>query len=161
MTWSVPVARPPPNKLATVLRTQKEMVYGDLALWSVFAQPFGRSRRSCFAVTVAWSCCWTVVGWVSAGVGAVVGSLVAVQEAVSLVMKIRTVSPVFGVAFRAPTPTKPATPATSGSLRITSVTARCRSSKAWNDTSCAASVTPTIRPVSCCGRNPFGITTYR
>ncbi len=101
-TWSVPVDRPPPpNTLGGVVRrTQKKTVKGEVALCSVLAQPLGRSRSSCLAVAVAWSDCCTVVGWISGGLGAVVGSEVALHEAVSLVMKIRTVSLAVGVTFR-------------------------------------------------------------
>ena len=64
----------------------------------------------------------------------------------------------FGVALIGVTPTTDTTPATSGSLRIvasTSARSRCISA---NDTSSPPSITAKIRPVSCCGRKPFGIT---
>ncbi len=54
-----------------------------------------------------------------------------------------------------------ATLATSGSAWITAPTAFCRSSMAANEMSCPPSVMPTIRPVSCCGKKPFGMITNR
>ena len=58
------------------------------------------------------------------------------------------------------TPTVEPTLATAGSASITSTTARCRSSIAWNETSGEASVEPIRMPVSCSGRKPFGSTVY-
>ena len=44
---------------------------------------------------------------------------------------------------------------------MTSASACCRSAIAANETDCAASETPRMTPVSCTGKKPFGITTYR
>ena len=49
-----------------------------------------------------------------------------------------------------------ATVDTSGSCKTTSASARWRSIIRVNEASGAASETPAIRPVSCCGKNPLG-----
>ncbi len=66
--------------------------------------------------------------------------------------------PVLVVAFTVPVPTKLATPATSGSRRTMSATSRWRSAIALTEMEGAASVTPMMTPVSCCGRKPLGTT---
>jgi hypothetical protein len=47
---------------------------------------------------------------------------------------------------------------TAGSRRITCASACCAFAMAANDTAAGASETPTISPVSCTGKNPFGVT---
>ena len=54
-----------------------------------------------------------------------------------------------------------ATLATSGSACTIAPNCCCSSDIASNDTSCAASEMPVMRPVSCCGKNPLGITMKR
>ena len=68
--------------------------------------------------------------------------------------------PVLGVALMLPAPTKDATPATAGSRRAISASWVCSTAMRGMEVLCAASVTAMITPVSCCGRNPLGITTY-
>ena len=58
-----------------------------------------------------------------------------------------------------PPPVKAVAVATAGSVRTISTKRTIFSRMAWNDTSCAATRTPAIRPLSCCGKNPLGITT--
>ena len=68
--------------------------------------------------------------------------------------------PVFTVALIVPAPTTEVTLTTSGSRSTISEIVRWRSSIARNEIDCAASVTPTINPVSCWGSSPFGTTMY-
>lgn len=56
-------------------------------------------------------------------------------------------------------PMKDTTLATSGSTLTTSATACWRSLIRSKEASGAASVTPTISPVSCCGKKPLGAAT--
>ncbi len=67
--------------------------------------------------------------------------------------------PAFGVALTVPTPTTEETPATSGSALITPATRCCRRDISSNDTEGSACVTAMMRPVSCGGRKPLGMTT--
>ena len=64
--------------------------------------------------------------------------------------------PVLGVGLMVPTPTKLTTPATSGSPRTISAACSCNTAMRGIDTPGSASVTATISPVSCNGRNPLG-----
>ena len=65
--------------------------------------------------------------------------------------------PAFGEAFIGDTPITDTTPVTSGSLRIAVSTVACSRFISANETSCPPSMTATMRPVSCSGRNPFGM----
>ena len=67
--------------------------------------------------------------------------------------------PAFGVGFIRLTPSTDTRPATSGSFLIAASTWLCRRCICANDTSVPASDTAEIRPVSCDGRKPFGMTT--
>ena len=67
--------------------------------------------------------------------------------------------PAFGVALSGLTPTTDTTPVTSGSCRTRSETSCCSRCISAKETSVPASVTAVIRPVSCSGRKPFGMTT--
>ena len=66
--------------------------------------------------------------------------------------------PVLGVALIVPAPTNDTTPVTAGSRSTISATCVCKSISRGIETLCAASVTATSTPVSCCGRKPFGTT---
>ena len=61
------------------------------------------------------------------------------------------------VAFTVPAPTKDATLTTFESRRTMSAMARWRVTISLNEMDCAESVTPMIRPVSCCGSRPLGM----
>ncbi len=52
-----------------------------------------------------------------------------------------------------------AKPATSGSCRTMSAICSMRPVIALNDESCDDSTKPNTKPVSCCGKKPFGIQT--
>ena len=65
--------------------------------------------------------------------------------------------PALGVALSGLTPMTETTPVTSGSLRIALSTAACSRFISVNETSWPPSITAVIRPVSCSGRNPFGM----
>jgi hypothetical protein len=56
------------------------------------------------------------------------------------------------------TPITETTPLTSGSRRIASAASPCSRLSSLNDTSCPASITAVISPVSCGGRKPLGMT---
>ena len=58
-----------------------------------------------------------------------------------------------------PEPKKVPKPAMSGSFDSTVATSRCSRFISCGETSCAASMMPLIRPVSCVGKKPFGIAT--
>ena len=60
-----------------------------------------------------------------------------------------------------PPPVKPITVSTAGSFPTMSTTFVSFSRMDWNETSCAARIPPVRRPVSCCGKNPFGTIVYR
>ena len=66
--------------------------------------------------------------------------------------------PAFGVGFIRLTPSTETTPVTSGSFLIAASTCACSRCIWANDTSVPASDTAKIRPVSCDGRKPFGMT---
>ena len=66
--------------------------------------------------------------------------------------------PEFGVGLVPSTPTKELRLSTSGSSRMASASAFCRLAMA-SEIDCGASVTAWIRPLSCTGKKPFGITT--
>jgi hypothetical protein len=53
------------------------------------------------------------------------------------------------------------TVATAGSAWTMAPTFSCSACIAENEMSCDASVTPIMKPVSCCGKKPFGIATNR
>ena len=53
-------------------------------------------------------------------------------------------------------PVNPMTLPTAGSSVMTPTTACSLCCIAWNDVSCAAWMAPVSRPLSCCGKNPFG-----
>ncbi len=59
-----------------------------------------------------------------------------------------------------PAPMKADTPVTAGSLRSASATALVRCSICGKAMFWSAWTTPVIRPVSCSGSRPLGITTY-
>ena len=65
--------------------------------------------------------------------------------------------PALGVALTGLTPITETTPATAGSARTMSSTARWRRCISVKETSVPASVTAVMRPVSCKGRRPFGM----
>ena len=67
--------------------------------------------------------------------------------------------PVLGVALIVPAPTNDTTPVTAGSRSTICATSVCSATSGGIDALCAASVTATSTPVSCCGRKPFGTTT--
>ena len=69
--------------------------------------------------------------------------------------------PLLSVWFVPSEPMNDATLATSGSASTTSATRRCTSIMRGNEISAGACVTPSTRPVSCCGKKPFGTTTAR
>ncbi len=52
-----------------------------------------------------------------------------------------------------------ATPVTSGSCRMTSANCTWRRFIASNDESCVDCALPKMKPVSCCGKKPLGMTT--
>jgi hypothetical protein len=56
-----------------------------------------------------------------------------------------------------PPPTYASTDSTSVSCRTRSANAVTRRFIAWNEVSWSAWICPVNRPVSCCGKNPFGI----
>ena len=64
--------------------------------------------------------------------------------------------PVLGVALIEPAPTNDTTPLTASSRSAISANSVCSRAMRGIDALCAASVTATITPVSCCGRKPFG-----
>ena len=64
--------------------------------------------------------------------------------------------PLLEVGLVPSAPMNEATVRTSGSCSTTSARARCRSAMRVNEASGAPSVTPLIRPVSCCGKKPLG-----
>ena len=66
--------------------------------------------------------------------------------------------PAFGVGFIRLTPRIETRPVTSGSFLIAASTCACSRCIWANDTSVPASDTAEIRPVSCDGRKPFGMT---
>ena len=67
--------------------------------------------------------------------------------------------PLLLVGFTPSAPIDEATEATSGSDRIVSSTVRCRFVSRANEASGCATETPTMSPVSCKGKKPFGMTT--
>ena len=71
------------------------------------------------------------------------------------VMNIR---PLFTVELPAPAPMNEPSVATPGSASTMRAICCCNFSIAENEMSCDASVAPMIKPVSCCGKNPFGTT---
>ena len=77
----------------------------------------------------------------------------------SRAFKVICSRPALGVALSVLTPMTDTTPVTSGSARMTSTTSCSRRCMSPNEISVPASVTAVIRPVSCSGRKPFGITT--
>ena len=66
--------------------------------------------------------------------------------------------PELSVGLVPSTPTNEVRLSTSGSFRMTSASARWRSLIAANDTLCGASVMAWIRPLSCTGKKPLGMT---
>ena len=58
-----------------------------------------------------------------------------------------------------PPPVKETTFSTAGSFRTICMKRLSFSIRAGNDVSCAAWTLPERRPVSCCGKKPFGMTT--
>ena len=66
--------------------------------------------------------------------------------------------PALGVALIGETPITDTTPVTSASLRMMASISACSRCISSNEMSVSASVTAVIRPVSCSGRKPFGIT---
>ena len=66
--------------------------------------------------------------------------------------------PVLGVALIVPAPTNDTTPVTAGSRSTICATCVCSAIRRGIEMLCAASVTATSTPVSCCGRKPFGTT---
>ncbi len=60
-----------------------------------------------------------------------------------------------------PAPMAMAMVATAGSLATTSPSASCRRIISAKEMSCAASDTPLMRPVSCCGKKPLGMAMNR
>ena len=63
--------------------------------------------------------------------------------------------------LRWPPPVKPTTLSTAGSARTTARKRSSRARMAWNEVAWSACIEPMMRPVSCCGKKPLGITTYR
>lgn len=57
------------------------------------------------------------------------------------------------------TPTKWENVCTAGSAATMSARALCLATMSGNDTSAAASLVPSTRPVSCTGKNPLGMNT--
>lgn len=57
-------------------------------------------------------------------------------------------------------PVKPATFATFGFARMMRIISVNLSFIAWNDVVWSAWMPPIMRPVSCCGKKPFGTTMY-
>ncbi|MNV42140.1 hypothetical protein D3C71_1338010 [compost metagenome] len=68
--------------------------------------------------------------------------------------------PWLSVGFMVPAPMKAETPVTAGSLRSASATALVRCSICGKAMFWSACTTPVIRPVSCSGSRPLGITMY-
>ncbi len=68
--------------------------------------------------------------------------------------------PALSVALLPSTPIKEDTACTSGSSSTRRAAARWRSAMAGKEIDWGAWVIAWIRPVSCCGKNPFGITRY-
>ena len=102
----------------------------NLAPWTWAT--FGRSRWITWSeVTSRWSCGFS---W----------------------MKTR---PVFSVGLKADAPPKYNTPATAGSCLTTSASWWIIPCIFWKEVSCRASAWPKMKPVSCCGKNPFGMVT--
>lgn len=68
--------------------------------------------------------------------------------------------PALSVALLPSTPMKDDTAATSGSFSALLAAACWRSAMAVKEIDCGAWVMAWIRPVSCCGKKPLGITMY-
>ncbi len=58
-------------------------------------------------------------------------------------------------------PTKPTTPETAGSRWMMAESWVCRSAMAVKEMSCRASPWAKMKPVSCSGKKPLGMITYR
>ncbi len=72
--------------------------------------------------------------------------------------KVMASRPALGVALSGLTPITDTTPVTSASVRMMASTSFWRRCISLNETSVPASVTAVIRPVSCNGRKPLGMT---
>ena len=74
-------------------------------------------------------------------------------------LRLISMRPELRVALVPSTPMKELRLSTSGSSRMAATSAFWRLAMASKEIDCGASVTAWIRPVSCTGKKPFGITT--
>ena len=128
--------------------------------------------------SVYWYCAWLMrppsrtscvacKNSVAPGTCASLGRSRAITSSAEILRSARGLSetnmrPVLLVVPRPPPPpVKAVAASTAGSFCTMSTKRTILSRMAANDTSCAATSTPAMRPLSCCGKKPFGTITKR